>query len=661
MQALSKQARLYITSMMVVGAALLVWQLPLLAVKPDPWLLLVGLLAAAGQVLNVEGVTTRSNYNAGLAAYGFALLAFHLPGALLVMVAACLIDWAWHRYPWYIQMFNVANMAVSLACAAFVLTASASVFGTSQGPSVAAAAAASLVFVVANHIGVGGVIRLARKESLRESGIFGRLPLVIDATVFSLGAMTGALWSLSPLVLVMAVMPLYPIYLALRVPALQRQVNVDAKTGLFNTVHFNAEVARELERADRFDRPLTVVLGDLDLLRNVNNTFGHLAGDTVLIGVADILKRSVREFDVVARFGGEEFAILMPETTPEDAAAHINAIREQIAAAGYDVETSVNPIQVTMSFGVAGRTRAGQTGAQLMHQADLAVYRAKLEGRNRVCVSDGDEDAAFVPFVSASPEPGAHPDGVVVDAAPAESIDAPSEVPVFDQTGRTWTEPEAVVPDDVAPSEAGSTTPQEPHHETLSLRAVKRRVVITAGLAVLAYALVFLLVPHTLVAARFLGVEHGLLVLGFLTLASEFIAIEIYARDTSVSTAAAVLIAGAVLFGPVGVLVLSALAACAAMVRNHSAISKLTFNASVHSLAGLSAVLIALIVAPPQGTWGNWRWAFTCVAASLIYFVFTTAAVAWAISWSGGEPARAVWRERFSWLAPYYVGLGLAA
>ncbi len=286
---------------------------------------------------------------------------------------------------------------------------------------------ASLVFLACNHLGVGGVIHLARHESLHESGVFDLLPMVIDGAVFSLGALTGALWSTSPLVLVLAIVPLYPIYLALRVPSLERQVTLDAKTNLFNAAHFNKELEKELERSQRFDRPLTVVLGDLDLLRNINNTFGHLAGDVVLVGVATILRESVREYDLVARFGGEEFAILMPETTPEDAAMRIDDIRRYIAVSGYDVATSKKPISATMSFGVAGRMNAAQTAAQLMHQADLAVYRAKLDGRNRVRLAD-DKDDALAPFLAAPPQATADPaarDGRATPAAPVPAPERP--------------------------------------------------------------------------------------------------------------------------------------------------------------------------------------------------------------------------------------------
>jgi diguanylate cyclase (GGDEF)-like protein len=129
-----------------------------------------------------------------------------------------------------------------------------------------------------------------------------------------------------------------------------------------------------------------VVVADLDLLRNINNTFGHLAGDAVLIGVAQILKKSVREYDVVARFGGEEFMILLPETHYKEAHARVELIRAAIESAEFQVQTNARPIKATMSFGIAGRNGEETSARDIIHNADLAVYQAKLRGRNQTCV-----------------------------------------------------------------------------------------------------------------------------------------------------------------------------------------------------------------------------------------------------------------------------------
>jgi two-component system cell cycle response regulator len=130
-------------------------------------------------------------------------------------------------------------------------------------------------------------------------------------------------------------------------------------------------------------------------LRNINNTYGHLAGDEVLIGVAKILKGLSREYDIVARFGGEEFSILLPETTPEEIYPKIQTMRMAIEKAQFHVQTSAKPIKVTMSFGISGR-QAELDGRGMIHNADLALYHAKLSGRNRVFIYS--EDGFIDPF-----------------------------------------------------------------------------------------------------------------------------------------------------------------------------------------------------------------------------------------------------------------------
>src|SRR5262249_33374101 len=116
----------------------------------------------------------------------------------------------------------------------------------------------------------------------------------------------------------------------------------------------------------------------------INNTYGHLAGDEVLRGIADVFRQELRHYDVPSRFGGEEFSILLPETDPEEALAIAERVRRAVAAKRFEVETSNAPIRATISMGGAAFPRDAQEVNELVHHADLAVYRAKLQGRNRV-------------------------------------------------------------------------------------------------------------------------------------------------------------------------------------------------------------------------------------------------------------------------------------
>ena len=241
-----------------------------------------------------------------------------------------------------------------------------------------------MVFTLLNHLMVGIIVWMADGQNFRESGIFDLHPPIIDLSLLSLGAMLVLIWNYNPHALLLFAFPIYLIYGTMRVPALERQSETDPKTGLYNHAYFIHHLESELKRANRFDRPLTLIMADLDLLRNINNTYGHLAGDEVLIGIANILKLSVREYDVVARFGGEEFAILMPETTLEHGYQRAEAIRKAVEHAEFTIQTSVTPIKATLSLGVAHRENFDQSGQDVIHNADTALYHSKLQGRNRV-------------------------------------------------------------------------------------------------------------------------------------------------------------------------------------------------------------------------------------------------------------------------------------
>src|SRR5439155_194927 len=136
-------------------------------------------------------------------------------------------------------------------------------------------------------------------------------------------------------------------YKALSIPQLKQEAQTDGKTGLWNARHFSALFTAEMERATRFERPLTVLMADLDLLRNINNTYGHLAGDIVLSGIGKIISENIREYDIAGRFGGEEFAIVLPETGPVEAVQLAERLRSAVEAVSFEVSTSSVPIHAT--------------------------------------------------------------------------------------------------------------------------------------------------------------------------------------------------------------------------------------------------------------------------------------------------------------------------
>jgi diguanylate cyclase (GGDEF)-like protein len=383
----SRSARVYILSTGLIGALLCLLQLPDVI---GPRLLLFLGIAALGVLTNLfqtDGLVAGSTYNASIVAYSLALFALGRAEALWVVVIAHLALWVrrGRRLPWFAFVFNVGSLVIPVQLAE-IAGRLASAGQWLQGlPGLAGILVTTATFVGLYHLALGLVHKLADGKSFADSGMFSPLLLFSDSVMAAMGATAALVWQINPYAAFLALSPLYMIHLALQLPALQRRAETDAKTGLFNARYFNQALERELGRAERFDRPLTVVMADLDLLRNINSAYGHLAGDAVIVGVAQLIRQSVRDYDVVARFGGEEFALCMPETTPEQAAPRVEALRAAIEAATFVVPGIADTLKASMSFGLAARQFAGQTATQIVHNADLALYQAKAAGRNRVC------------------------------------------------------------------------------------------------------------------------------------------------------------------------------------------------------------------------------------------------------------------------------------
>ena len=168
----------------------------------------------------------------------------------------------------------------------------------------------------------------------------------------------------------------------------RKQASTDALTGLYNrTTFFNS--MEEIEAAaGSTTNPYCVVMIDIDNFKRVNDTFGHLVGDKVIRFVADSLRQSIKGQDCAARFGGEEYAMILPETRLKDAVTLCNKIRRNIALANLVRSGTKEPIgQITISVGVA-ENHPGESRMDLMARADEALYRSKQDGRNRVSTAE---------------------------------------------------------------------------------------------------------------------------------------------------------------------------------------------------------------------------------------------------------------------------------
>lgn len=167
---------------------------------------------------------------------------------------------------------------------------------------------------------------------------------------------------------------------------LDRQANQDYLTGLSNRRHFLAQGEVELARAERYGHAFSLFMLDIDHFKNINDTHGHKAGDIVLQKLSHILRETLRMVDVIGRMGGEEFAILLPETDLQEATEIAERLREIVARSDV-VSEAGSPLHFTVSIGVATLKEKGVNLDGLLSLADRALYQAKAVGRNKVCVA----------------------------------------------------------------------------------------------------------------------------------------------------------------------------------------------------------------------------------------------------------------------------------
>lgn len=164
---------------------------------------------------------------------------------------------------------------------------------------------------------------------------------------------------------------------------LQRLAMTDPLTGVYNRRHFFELAQQEFDRAHRYNHWISLIILDVDYLKQINDTYGHIVGDQTLQVIAQRVMRNLRQLDIFARYGGDEFVVLLPETCLEQAKSAAKRLHNSVS--GEPIETPTGPIHLKISIGVACSREAGDIKTLLV-KADRALYKAKEYGRNRVVV-----------------------------------------------------------------------------------------------------------------------------------------------------------------------------------------------------------------------------------------------------------------------------------
>ena len=626
---LSKPALLYLSAIFVAGAAA---ALPLLARLESQqhsfrtWVtfLLLTTGASLAQVLPVKTPRNQSYHATNVFLLPAILL---LPPELVVLLAVVqhIPAWLKNRTLWYIESFNICNYILATLAAwgsARLVLHADGIVGNADLRFALAGCAASVTLVGLNHALLAPMLMLARGHSIKDSGLFSFHGLSTELVLAALGVVLATFWNLNPWLIPFAIAPVLLIHRSLSVPQLEAEARVDPKTGLFNARHFGAALAEEIARAQRFERPFALIMADLDLLRDINNSYGHLAGDAVLKGIAEVFRTYLRHYDVPARFGGEEFSILLPETTTEEALEIAERIRAAVSARTFDVETSSQPIRATISLGVASFPRDGTDANELIHQADLAVYRAKLQGRNRV--------------LDASAEPLAVP----VDRKPRL-------IAVPDPEDHTSPLPPAVE----------EIPPEERRHPRPHVVAGPRFMHLARPLAIVVAFVTVVGIGAGALGLAFGSSQHffALLALVILVALGEALALEV--DDGSISVSAVGALAGAALFGPRAALPLAVTTAAVHWSARRYPGHYVLFNIGSLCLASLAAA--GVFAAGFDGMLGEFVTVAAGLVAGLAYFAVNTGLTSLAMAMEGHQRWWSAWHERFAWLAPHWVVYGL--
>jgi diguanylate cyclase (GGDEF)-like protein len=387
-----------------------------------------GLLLACSAA-SVE-LTRRAGENAGLIKDVFGV--WELPIAILLppvfaLIAPIsrmmLVQWRIRRTLPHRRVFSAAAIGLSLGAASVTFHGLAGTVHAIAPSSLGRAVAWSLLAVLCavvnsgtNKLLVGIVVKGSDPAAHVTRGLFRREPLYNDlaemciAVVIAYGVMTNLF------VAVFALPFVTLLQRSLRHDQLVHASRIDGKTGLLNAGTWEREAATQVARAARTRTPLAVALVDIDHFKTVNDTYGHLVGDRALREIGDAFKLLLREYDLVGRFGGEEFVLLLPQTRELDAYRIAERIRTYIAGAPIRAadQPGADPVHVTVSIGVAALDSYRRDLTELLAAADGALYRAKEAGRNQVHMVTGEAagagQSAMAPRPADDPPPpdGAH-------------------------------------------------------------------------------------------------------------------------------------------------------------------------------------------------------------------------------------------------------------
>ena len=321
-----------------------------------------------------------------------AVLLPPLYALMLPLPRAVLTEWRIRRTLLHRRAYSTAAYGLAYAAASVVFRSSVPALCGSGGSGghapawITLAAGCGLVSMAVQACLILPPVKATAAPGTRlRSLILGREAVCNQATELCLAVLTAFAAAHSALALVVALPLVTVLQRSLRHASLAAAARTDAKTGLLNAGAWQREAAVEVTRAAQAQTPLAVAIADIDHFKAVNDTHGHLAGDAVLAAVSAAMRDLLRDCDLCGRFGGEEFALLLPRTTAGQALEITERIRQRISQLAIPRDGTA-AIRVTISIGVAVPSQGRRTLDDLLAAADHALYQAKRSGRDRVVI-----------------------------------------------------------------------------------------------------------------------------------------------------------------------------------------------------------------------------------------------------------------------------------
>ena len=648
-RALPRAARLYVPALPAVAAGAIV-AVELASPDPSLDLALLVVTAALCAAAGLFEVLAPGHYafqpNLAFFFWGAVLLP---PWAIpLLALVSFVPSGAVHRTRPYMVAFNVANYALAGLLAHVVSLAIAGApLDISGFETVAALGLAAVVFVGVNHVLIAFAVTFSRAmpmaRTLRETG--DGLPL--DGALAMIGGCLAVLWTVEPVLVLVASGPTALVYRALWVPILRHRSQTDPKTGLANSEHFAEELAQALRTARKRGNDVSVVMIDLDHLRHVNNRHGHLAGDALLRGVAEIVADMARANGMAARFGGDEMCMLLPDRSLGAARELAEVLRGRVEAMQAGENESGGGVTTSVSVGVASYPEHGDSVTSLLNAADLAVYDAKLGGRNRV-------RAALPPGTREAINERPHGSRAVNGLRELRPADSPldlSQLKLDDDLPPP--PPSAEAASRAVPSEARSG-PDEAEEDPVpdGPGPASRRFIPWYAALLVAAGVGMAFVSDT---AKVTAHPELMAILIAAVLVLDLVRIDIFERGT-ISPSAVPTLALAFIFGPVGPVAAEAAAAIVNLARGKELV-KTAFDFGALALAGAAAAG-AFSAIPTDAV------PLMLLAAALggaAYYAVNVPLLAGVMALAEGVSPVGPWRERLAWLWPHYVAFGAVA